>query len=236
MSVHRLRISGTHAGCRGRKLSLIAVLGIVACGPSVRKLDETVLYSGPFFELKVVRYYQSLFLSFNGKVAFVACRSARTLDRPGGPTTDPGWVQVRSVPAIESNSAEALRSSAWNNITIVRDTVLIAAEPILSISYDGCRTFRRWDPRGLPDSLLTPPVLPSYCAPVGTVDCSFMSDYVEVAYSELEADPRGSIAFTVTGPRFVNGLKLRVESSDSGRTWQERPFRPPLADSSGTPR
>jgi hypothetical protein len=206
---------------------LATALAVSSCLPSVRRLDEADIYEGSLFRLKVVRYHVSVPLSFQGVAAFVSCASAATRQRPGTSTSDPGWVQVRAVPAYYSKSAASLRESALSRITIVDDKVLLVSESVLQVSYDGCATFRRWDPGQLPDSLLTAPRLPPDCAPSGNADCSYLSRMIDVTYTDIHVDTLGHVSFTASSTRFPEDVDLRVESADSGKTWAERTLPPP---------
>jgi hypothetical protein len=51
---------------------------LVACGASTRKLDEAMLFQGPRFELKVVRYHERLPLHYV-LVQRLFCKSAPKL-------------------------------------------------------------------------------------------------------------------------------------------------------------
>ncbi len=81
---------------------------LLSCSPSTRKLDEAIVYEGPQFELKVVRYYENLPFHFVGEVFSVQCGSARTAGSPGHRRQDPGWVTLAAGAAIGSKSAAEL--------------------------------------------------------------------------------------------------------------------------------
>ena len=52
-----------------RAAGLVAVLALAAgCNSGLRRLDEHVFYTGPGYQLTVVRYYENLPLHYSGRI------------------------------------------------------------------------------------------------------------------------------------------------------------------------
>ena len=72
---------------------LLLVVGNSGCY-GTRLLDETVFHEGPKYTLKAVRYYTILFLSYNGEVFSIQCRSAGTANFRAKERQDKGWNSI----------------------------------------------------------------------------------------------------------------------------------------------
>lgn len=204
-------------------LPLVAIFfsAISGCSPSMKRLDDAQVYKGSHFELKVVRYYESLPLHFVGEIAVVQCRSEQTRGVPGGRTNDEGWKELGRIGALGSRSAEELVGRVRQEYLPIGDRVLLWTSIVLMISDDGCNSFSTWDPVSLPADVIIPVERPDYCAPKGLADCryeDFRGDRRPV-YSEVHAVPNGAVSFLVRSSAFKANHAFRVSSPDFGRTW-----------------
>ena len=89
-----------------------------------RKLDEAVFYEGPVFTLKVVRFYQNLFLSYNGETFSVQCSSEHTAGYGGSKFTERGWYELGSGGAIGTKTADDVIKQVKAQYLIVDDSTL----------------------------------------------------------------------------------------------------------------
>ncbi len=216
-------------GLRPIRLAAVLVVAfcVVACGPSIRRLDEAVIHEGPAFTLKVVRYYENLPLSYSGEIGSLQCSSESTRTAPAGRTNDAGWIEVGYVPALRSPDVHAIVNAARRQFFIVDNEVLVLTGPVLRISTDGCGKFLRWDPRTLPKTMIDRVEMPAHCAPKGPVDCSrddydFVGDR-EPVYADVHVGTAGGVSFLVRSRSFKPEGVLRVYSSDFGKTWRVEP-------------
>lgn len=202
--------------------ALASAAVLAACSPSTRKLDEATMYEGPVFRLKLVRYYQNLPFSYTGEVFRVLCASARTARSPAGEMQDAGWVTLGNGGAIGSKSATEVAQRERGRYVVVDDETLVWTGTVLSVSFDACGSFRRWDPTSLPRELIVPVEKPDYCAPKGQADCRYydFQGEREPHYEDIRADRSGSVSFIVRSEAFRDRRAIRVRSSDSGRTWR----------------
>ncbi len=202
-------------------LALVAALLPAACGPRTRKLDEATFYDGPQFKLKLVRYHENLPLHYTGEVFRVQCASERTADAPAHATQDAGWVTLGNGGAIGSRSAAELAERERGNYRVIDERTLAWLGNGVSVSFDACGQFRSWYPTALPADLIDPVEKPEHCAPKGTGDCrhyDFLGDRV-ATFEQLEVRQDGRIAFVARSKSIRPAGAVRVESSDSGRTW-----------------
>lgn len=200
--------------------TLLFCLASCDMSPGVRRLDEAVMYDGPNFRLKLVRYYENLPLHYSGEIFSVQCSSAGTATSPGHSRQDPGWLVLGSGGAIGSKSAAELVERERANYRVMDDRTLVWTSRGLHVSFDACGTFRHWDPVSLPADLIADFDKPDYCAPKGTVDCSNLVFEGERApiYEDVGTTPDGMISFLVKSKAFKGGA-FRVQSTDQGRTW-----------------
>lgn len=201
---------------------LLTFVFLSACSPSTRKLDEAVIYEGPQFRLKLVRYFESLPLHYTGEVFRVQCASAQTKDSPAHKTQDAGWVSLGSGGAIGSKSAAELVERERRNYLLVDDSTLVWIGNGVNVSFDACGSFRGWYPTSLSEDLIIPAEKPDYCKPRGNVDCrhyDFLGDRGP-RFEEIRVMSQGSISFIVRSKAFRNGKSVQVQSTDFGKTWQ----------------
>lgn len=194
---------------------------LAACAAGTRKLDEAVIYDGPVFKLKVVRYYENLPLSYTGEVFSVQCSSAYTAQSPGHKTQDPGWVALGSGGAIGSKNAVELVARERGHYVVLHDSTLAWTGNGFNITFDACGRFRSWYPTSLPDNLIDHVEKPSYCAPQGTADCrhyDFLGDRAP-QFSDIAATSEGAISFTVRSKAIRGNYAIRVTSDDWGKAW-----------------
>jgi hypothetical protein len=209
---------------RRSRLPWVALLfgAISGCGSSMKRLDDAQVYKGPYFELKIVRYYESLPLHFTGEISVVQCRSPKTSGMPAGRTNDEGWKALGRVGALGSRSAEELVERVRREYLPIGDRILLWTSIVLMISDDGCNSFSTWDPISLPAEMILPVEKPDYCAPKGPADCryeGFRGDR-QPTYSEVRAIPNGAVSFLVRSRAFKTNQAFHVSSPDFGRTWQ----------------
>jgi len=73
----------------------------------------------------------------------------------------------------------------------------------------------------LPSELVNPVAKPSHCAPKGTADCrhyDFLDDRAPI-YEDVEVDTNGTISFLTSSKSYKDVKRLRVTSTDYGKTW-----------------
>jgi len=203
-----------------------ALVFLFACSPSTRKLDEAVMYEGPRFTLKLVRYFEDLPLHYTGEVFRVQCSSPQTRNSPAHKTQDAGWVSLGNGGAIGSKSAAELAERERRNYLVVDDHILVWIGNGVNTSFDACGSFRGWYPTSLPEDLIAPAEKPDYCKPRGNVDCrhyDFLGER-EPRFEEIRVRSQGSISFIVRSRAIRNGKSIRVQSLDFGKTWQTAPL------------
>jgi len=207
-------------------LAALALAWLVACSASTKKLDEAILYDGPQFKLKVVRYYENYPFHFVGEVFRVQCGSAGPASSPGHTTQDPGWVTLAGGAALGSKSAAELVERERGHFRRIDDQTLVWIGSGLQISFDACGEIRSWYPWDLPSELIEPAEKPPYCKPTGTVDCrkdDFLGDR-EASFDEIVVKPGGTVSFLVRSKALASERGVRVASTDRGRTWKIEPL------------
>lgn len=200
---------------------LAGLVALIQSGCGLRRLDEAVLYEGPQFKLKVVRYYENLPFHYTGEVFSVQCSSPRTEDSPARSRQDAGWVQIGGGGAIGSSSAQELAERERPNYLIMDDSTLVKKDSGLGVTFDACGSFHRWDPTTLPTELIDPVEKPDHCAPGGAADCrhyDFLGDR-QPRFEDIRTDPTGRVSFSVRSKSFKADV-LRVDSDDFGKTWR----------------
>ena len=181
-----------------------------------------MLYEGPQFKLKVVRYHENYPFHYVGEVFSVQCGSARTASSPGHATQDPGWVTVGAGGAIGSRSAAELVERERRHLHVIDDQTLVWIGTGLQVSFDACGKFQSWYPWSLPGELIDPAEKPPYCAPTGSIDCrsqDFQGDR-EARFDGILVTPEGRVSFIVRSKALESDRGVRVDSTDHGRTWK----------------
>lgn len=194
---------------------------LASCGVSKERLDEVVFHDGLRFKLKLVRYYESYPLHFNGEVFRVQCASAHTASSPGNEMQDPGWVTLGSGAAIDSKSAAEVAARERENYHVLGDEILVWTGNGVNVSFDGCGRFAHWYPTDLPAGFIVPAEKPDYCAPRGSADCrnyDFLGDRAP-RFEAIRGNAQGEVSFIVRSGAFKNGRAMRVQSLDFGRNW-----------------
>lgn len=202
-----------------RRLLLIAML-LAACG-GARKLDEVVFYQGPRFKLKLVRFYENLPLHYTGEVYRVQCASAGTAQSPAHATQEAGWVTIGNGGAIGSRSAAELVEQVRPNYRVIDQSTLVWTGNGLEVSFDACGSFRGWYPTTLSTEMISPVEKPDYCAPAGAADCrqyDFLGDRAP-RFESIDVRPDGRVGFVARSASILPNGAVRIESTDSGRTW-----------------
>jgi len=208
-----------------KRAHLAWILAILAACGGTRKLDEAVFYEGPEFKLKLTRYYENIPLHYTGEVYRVQCGSARTAHSPAHKTQDSGWVSIGNGGAIGSKSAAELVPLVRESYRVIDDRTLVWLGNGLEVSFDACGQFRGWYPSRLEPEMIDPVEKPEWCAPAGTADCrnyDFMGDR-HPRFEEIEVRPNGAVTFVARTPALRPTGAVRVESRDSGRTWEVAP-------------
>lgn len=211
-------------------LFLVVVMLTAGCG-GPRRLDELVVYDTETFTLKVVRYYESLFLHYDGEIFVVMCRDPSTAAMPAMATQDAGWRMLGRGPALGTTSAADLLPAIRERYLVRPAGGLVVRGVVLRASRSGCGPFIIWDPTRQADLEIDPVPKPDFCAPVGTGDCRYHDFFDErrPAYEDVEIDD-DRIRFIVTSPAFVPSRTLEVTSTDGGRSWQWAPIGEPIRE------
>ena len=199
---------------------------------STKRLDEQIFYEGPEMTLKLVRYYRNLFLSFNGEVYSVQCRSSETAGNSAGRQQDPGWRAVSSGAALGSKNAQEVVDYVRDEYLIMNDWTVVKKGGGIGVSFDACGTFRHWSAVHLPLKLINQIAKPDYCKPKGATDCRHY-DFQDDRAPEIEdirTDSSGRISFAARSIAFKDGAVYRIESQDYGRSWG---YTPIAADEQG---
>ncbi|MBT8372390.1 MAG: hypothetical protein HKO68_00255 [Desulfobacterales bacterium] len=201
---------------------IFAFVFLLACGLSTRKIDEAMIYDGPQFRIKLVRYFENFPLHYTGEVFRVQCASPQTRNSPSHRTQDAGWVTLGNGGAIGSKSAAELAERERRNYLVVDDQTLVWIGNGVNVSFDACGSFLGWYPTSLPEELIDPAEKPDYCQPKGNADCrhyDFMGER-EPHFEKIQVKSRGHISFIVRSKAIRKGQSVRVQSSDFGKTWQ----------------
>ena len=204
----------------------LAFVLVSGCSPSTRRLDEALIHQGPQFQLKLVRYFQDIPLSYSGEIFVVQCSSAKTRNSPAQKTQDAGRRSLGSGGAIGSNSAVELAVRERRNYLVIDDMTLVWLGTGVNVSFDACGGFHSWYPTALAEDVITPVTKPDYCQPRGTADCryyDFMGDRAP-RFDEINVTSSGGISFIVHSKAIRDGKAVHVRSSDFGRTWQSELF------------
>lgn len=205
------------------KISCIVLLNTLLLSGcyGTKRLDEQIFYEGPEMTLKLVRYYRNLFLSFNGEVYSVQCRSSETAGNSAERQQDPGWQTLSTGAALGSKSAQEVVNYLRDEYLIMDERTVVKIWGGISVSFDACRTLHHWSAVQLPLNLINQLSKPDYCEPKGTADCrhyDFQDDRAPVI-ADVRADSSGRISFVARSKAFKDGAVYRIESQDSGRSW-----------------
>lgn len=201
---------------------VVLVALLVAGCDRFERLDEKVFYDGPEFKLKLVRYYESLFLHFSGEVYSVQCQSAATMNmKSRSKREDDGWRMITTGAALGSTSAQEIIDTVGGNYLVVDEQTFVELRNGLSVTFDACGSIQGWYPTELPIELIDQVEKPDHCAPKGTGDCrhyDFMGDRA-AHIDAVTIDGSGHISFVVQSKAFKDQAAFLISSVDFGRSW-----------------
>jgi hypothetical protein len=227
--------------------SMILLISVGYCGYRAftihrEKLGEISFYKDAYVELKVVLIHENIPLSYIGNAYSVACRSQNTR----GPDVndeakwkfdriEPGWTRTPQAylgTGKGSNTDVLLKTLAEEarKLYLVKDkmTLVILASPDVHVSFDGCRSFRKWS---LQDSFPASIVTASTSEVDNCLlenkrnkivrDCldGHLSGRGRPVFQDIVASDNGHAAFKATSPAFEDSKTVNVETNDFGRTW-----------------
>ncbi len=185
-------------------------------------MDEAPIYGGPLFRLKLVRYYENLPFHYTGEIFRIQCASAQTQNSPAHKTQDAGWVSLGNGGAVGSKSAAELAERERSRYHVINEHTLVWIGNGVNVSFDGCGSFKGWNPTAIPSDFIIPTEKPDYCTPKGNVDCrqyDFLGER-EPRFEHIHASPNGQISFVMRSKAMRVGKVVRVESTDFGKTWK----------------
>jgi hypothetical protein len=203
---------------------LSACLCLSAC--FTLRLDKAVFYEGPNFKLRLVRSYEMYVPGANGKVFRVECLPPRVETLPGHPKQDRAWIWLANGNAHGTGSAEELVERERRKYIVIDDRTLVTTGNCVNVTFNACLLIRQWCPTSLPAGLINPVEKPSYCAPMGSADCSgydFDADR-QPSFDDIRVTPRGEVSFIVRSLALKNEAGVRVQSDNFGRTWRIEPL------------
>ena len=215
-----MKSSGFNRSITSRVTFIVCVL-LSGCN-GIEKLDEKVFYEGPHFKLKLARYYESIFLHFNGEVFSIQCQSSATSSYQAKKRQEPGWRLIGTGAAIGSKNAQEVINMVSDDYIIVSDQILVKKGGGITVSFDACGTITGWYPTLLPLQLIDQIEKPDWCAPKGGGDCrhyDFEGDR-QVRIDDIKTDNLGNISFLARSKAFKDSATLRIASSDFGKAWQ----------------
>jgi len=205
------------------------------------KLDEATFYKDKHMELKIVRYQENIFLHYNGPVFRVACKSENTRSQSWHKVQETNWTQVYS-PLELSNlgwdpSLDTLIKAARLGYQVDDVDTLIyrTSGASVTVSWDGCGTFKSWSPKKIPDELVNQePYLRcleesrakeeigALVKGWGESNCKSENFYSEnlPTISDIEATRDGHASFIVTSKAFLLGKSYQITTSNYGTTWE----------------
>jgi hypothetical protein len=206
-----------------------------------RKLAEATFYKDAFVELKVVQRFENLPLHYQGKVVSVACKSSQTrgIAAHKHDFVEAGWNVMPRAPMRLTGKTLEHPIGAWAKAAkaeyLVTDkmTIVIPGHTDVWMSWDGCRTFVRWDVRkDFPQELVVE-TNPAHQACMtmfaeqqakGTPmhgDCYYSRWRGDgIAFSKLVAKHDGSARFQMRSDAFRGTLSYTVSTDDFGKAWQ----------------
>jgi hypothetical protein len=205
------------------------------------KLDEETFYKDEYMELKVIRYQENIFLHYNGPTTRVACKSKNTKPQAWHKVKDKNWTQIYSTfPAFSnlgvepslSTLTEAARSGY--HVTDANTLIYTTGGASITVSWDGCVSFKSWHPKKLSDELIDQKQYlqcmeeskikedsGSLAQGWGKKNCKSENFYRDntPTYSAIKATHNGDVSFIVTSRAFKDWDSYHITTKNYGKTW-----------------
>jgi len=203
-------------------LSLLA-----SCGNSRDITGEAMVFDSGNLKLKVVQIYTSMPGHYYGITHEVWCQSVNTanMDLVG---LDEGWNVFHpsgvSIPgqtpsdAVRKIALEQAVEDAKIGLQISNDeTLLIAANGLLTVTFDGCKSLSKWNGWQLPKEWINQVTKSKNCKD-GVCPWENFNGDREIKFADIQVDANSQkLSFRVHSKAFKDGA-LRV-SHYSGQGW-----------------
>lgn len=197
-----------------------------SCVPHTSRLDEALFHDGPGYKLKIVRYYDTVPLSYVGEVFRVMCQSPNTQNNRAHKFQDQGWRMLTNGGAIGTNSAADLVESVKPRFRIISENILAyQSNIVLLVTFNACGNFSGWEPNMLPKEWIAPPSKDQRCVKLTDGSCKYnlFEGERSPVFDRVVAKNSGHISFRVKSKAFLKTPAYRVESTDRGMTWRYTP-------------
>lgn len=186
-----------------------------------------MVFDSENLKLKVVQTYTSMPGHFYGVTHEVWCQSFNTANMnlvgvdEGWNVFHPSGVRIPGQTPTDAAKKAALKQAveeAKKGLQISNEeTLLIAANGLLTVTFDGCKSLSQWNGWQLPKEWINQATESQYCK---DGDCPWenFNGVREIKFTDIQVDPNSQkLAFRVHSKAFKDG-DLRV-SHISGKDW-----------------
>lgn len=214
----------------------LAQLYLKNCTIHYEKLGESTIFESKNIHLKVVTRHEHLPLHYIGDAYSLICQSDNTINFPERKSEfiPKGWTAIPAPTlacSIENGikcDHKTLAEEAKKSVSVFdNSTVVVITHNGLSISFDNCKTFAKWDLSNIPrDNHINRTAEFEKCQErqndVTNGDACWDLNFIEEnkpKYSDIQVIAPGNITFSFESEALKKQKKLKFTSTDFGKTW-----------------
>ena len=210
------------------QMVLLGLMFLTSCGSSHERTGEAVLFDSGKLKLVVVQIYEDMPWHYYGLRHEVWCKTAKTADMQLG-RMDKGWNIIGTSGVSEpgqypTNAAKkkALDAAALEQKKQLRvlneETIVQAGGGILTVTFNGCKSFSIWNGWELPEGLVIQAAKSQNCVNNRCPWENYAGDR-QITFSNINVDTQAKhISFLARSKAFRDG-ELLISSVDAGRRW-----------------
>ena len=209
-------------------IALLSLMILSSCSSSRERTGESVLFDSGKIKVVVVQFYEDMPWHYYGLRHEVWCKSESTADMQRG-VMDRGWNMIGysgvSEPGQSPTNATKKKSldaavleQKKQLVFLDEETIVQAGGGILTVTFNGCKSFSIWNGWELPEQLVIQAAKSQNCV---NNHCPW-ENYAgerQISFSNINVDTHSKhISFLARSKGFRDG-ELLISSVDAGRRW-----------------
>ena len=209
-------------------IALLSLVLLSSCSSNHERTGEAVLFDSGKIKVVVVQLYVDMPWHYYGLRHEVWCKSESTADMQLG-RMDKGWniLGTSGVSEPGQSPSKAAKKKALDAAVLEQqkqlrilddETIVQAGGGILTVTFDGCKTFSVWNGWDLPEELIIQVAKSQNCV---NNRCPWenYAGYRQISFSNISVDTHSKHISFVARSKGLRDGELLISSVDAGRRW-----------------